>query len=208
MSKQTLVISGFPGVGKSYLFNNKSNLQVLDSDSSNFSWIEKGVRHPDFPNNYIKHIKENIGVVDIILVSSHKVVRDALKENNIKYDIYYPSIESKEIYVERYRNRGNEEGFIKLVNENWDSWIHEIEEETFPTKIKMEGNSFLKDYFIPTSWENVMDSRHYYPCDFYECREIARSKNYKFFGFNGAVFRVDDEELNYTNAVCSEYDLK
>lgn len=35
--KETLIISGFPGVGKSYFFNNNSNLIALDSDSSEFS---------------------------------------------------------------------------------------------------------------------------------------------------------------------------
>ena len=36
--KETRVISGFPGVGKTY-FKNITNLIVLDSDSSKFSWI-------------------------------------------------------------------------------------------------------------------------------------------------------------------------
>lgn len=35
--KDTLIISGFPGVGKSYFNNNNSKLITLDSDSSNFS---------------------------------------------------------------------------------------------------------------------------------------------------------------------------
>ena len=55
----TRVISAFPGTGKSY-FHRNSDSKVLDSDSSKFSWIEEGVRHPDFPNNYMTHIKENI----------------------------------------------------------------------------------------------------------------------------------------------------
>ena len=53
------LISGFPGIGKTY-YKQKSELNVLDSDSSKFSWIEKDVRHPDFPQNYIDHIKKNL----------------------------------------------------------------------------------------------------------------------------------------------------
>ena len=49
---KTKIIAGFPGIGKSYVFNQRK-YKCLDSDSSLFSWIEKGVRHPDFPNNYI-----------------------------------------------------------------------------------------------------------------------------------------------------------
>ena len=55
--KNTRVISGFPGIGKSYLFNNGKNILIIDSDSSNFSWLEPGVRNPEFPHNYMKHIK-------------------------------------------------------------------------------------------------------------------------------------------------------
>lgn len=48
--KKTKVISGFPGVGKSFNhYNTDDNLIVLDSDSSLFSWESEGVRHPDFP---------------------------------------------------------------------------------------------------------------------------------------------------------------
>ena len=67
----TLVVSAFPGCGKSHLFRNKGDKKILDSDSSTFDKSQ-------FPENYINHIKSNIGDVDMILVSSHKEVRDAL----------------------------------------------------------------------------------------------------------------------------------
>ena len=85
----TKIISAFPACGKTYAYEklNKKGYTILDSDSSQFSWcyeydpnsdkIEKH-RNPEFPNNYIKHIKENIGKVDYIFVSSHKEVRDAM----------------------------------------------------------------------------------------------------------------------------------
>lgn len=56
-NRKAKVISGFPAVGKSYMFNDKSDLIVLDSDSSLFSWESEGVRHPDFPNNYYNILK-------------------------------------------------------------------------------------------------------------------------------------------------------
>ncbi|BAE47740.1 DUF2325 domain-containing protein [Clostridium botulinum C] len=146
--KNTIVISGFPAVGKSYLFKNKKELKILDSDSSQFSWISQGIRHPNFPKNYMKHIKDKIGKVDVILVSSHKVVRDALKANNINYIIVYPSISLKNEYIQRYKERGNNEGFINMIDENWDSFISEIEEDTFPTKLRLWGGEYLKDILI------------------------------------------------------------
>lgn len=129
-TKNTIVIAGFPGTGKSYFFNNNSKYVVLDSDSSNFSWLEPGVRNPDFPNNYINHIKENIGVADIIFVSTHKEVRKALRENYIIHYIVYPDVSCKGEYIDRYKQRNSNESFINMMNNNWESFITEIESES------------------------------------------------------------------------------
>lgn len=142
--RQTKIISGFPAVGKSVL-TEQSNLIVLDSDSSSYSWIRKGERHPNFPNNYINHIKENIGKADYILVSSHDNVREALEENDIAYTLVYPSVELKDEYMNRYKSRGSEESFIAFINSNWNDFIESIEEETHPTLFKLEVNQFLSD---------------------------------------------------------------
>jgi hypothetical protein len=139
------VISGFPGIGKSHLFENRTDLKILDSDSSQFSWIEKGVRHPDFPQNYIEHILENIDKVDVILVSSHKVVRDALNKNEIPFTLVFPMLRCKKEYLARYKNRGNDENFINMMDKNWDNFIKECEEQECELKIKLDNEEFLVD---------------------------------------------------------------
>lgn len=119
LEAKTLVVSAFPGCGKSYLFNNDTDDIILDSDSSKFD-------KKDFPSNYIKHIKDNIDYADIILVSSHKDVRTALFDNEIKFILVYPDIKLKEEYLERYKQRGSPEAFIKLISTNWDSWVSDM----------------------------------------------------------------------------------
>lgn len=143
--KETLVISGFPGVGKSYLTKINEKMIVLDSDSSLFSWIKDGVRNPNFPSNYIEHIKENIGYADNIFVSSHDVVREVLESNNIDYLLVYPSVELKDEYIQRYRERNSDEKFIKFIETNWEQFIFDIEKETFPTLIKLQSGQYLRD---------------------------------------------------------------
>lgn len=139
----TQVISGFPGIGKTVL--HQLRVSILDSDSSTFSWVSEGVRHPDFPNNYMEHIKNNIGKVDYILVSSHDVVRNALHEHGIDYTLVYPSIELRDEYLIRYETRGSSEGFINFIGINWDSFITAIEAETFPKLVKLESGKYLSD---------------------------------------------------------------
>lgn len=134
--KNTIIISAFPACGKSYMckhYNNKP-YSMIDSDSSKFSWIyENGVktnkRNPNFIPDYIKHIKENIGKVDVIFVSSHSEVRKALRENNLKYFIVYPSLDMKDEMLKRMKERGNDESFIKFQQDNYEKFITEIMEE-------------------------------------------------------------------------------
>jgi len=95
----------------------------------------------------IDHIKENIGVADVILVSSHAVVRKALEENDIKYELVYPNIKLKEGYLERYRQRGNEQTFIDMMNTNWGKFIKEIKKETFPTLVELQSGQYLDSIF-------------------------------------------------------------
>lgn len=146
-NKKAIVISGFPGIGKSHFFRlmEKSGKRVLDSDSSNFSWIEKGVRHPDFPQNYINHIKDNLHTSDIILVSSHNIVRDALVKNNIPFILVYPNRSIKEEYINRYKIRGSDNNFIDLLQKNWDNFIDDCENQIGCEKIIINSGEYLSD---------------------------------------------------------------
>jgi len=116
------VISAFPGTGKSYFTEHSEGLRVLDSDSSGFSWASQGVRHPDFPRNYIEHIQANLDLADYIMVSSHKVVRDALKDAGIPFISVYPLACLKTEYVQRFTHRGSPQAFINLLEANWTEW--------------------------------------------------------------------------------------
>lgn len=131
-----LVISAYPACGKSYYYKKHSlyavmngDEKVLDSDSSQFSWIydEAGnktdIRNPDFPNNYIDYIKKHLDKEDIIFVSSHESVREALHKNGISFVIAVPDIEMKAEWLWRMKKRGNDEAFIQLQDEHWDEWV-------------------------------------------------------------------------------------
>lgn len=147
MIQKTKVIAGFPGVGKSTFFRrNMGEMKVSDSDSSQFSWIhdENGVktRNPDFPLNYIRHIQTMIiNGYDIIFVSTHKEVIDALKENFIEFTIVYPSCLLKDTYINRYEVRGSDEAFIKLLSSKWDSFIDDIESVEGVDKVKLVAHN-------------------------------------------------------------------
>jgi len=151
--KQTFVISAFPACGKSYCYNNHQDKYImLDSDSSEFSWVKDNEgnntkeRNPEFPQNYMKHIKDNIGKVDIIFVSSHDVVRKALNDNGINTIIVYPNKKLKEEWIRRFRNRGNNDGFIEFISNNWDKLKQKLN----------KSDSYLDLNFLQGCYDNGM----------------------------------------------------
>ena len=137
-SVDTLIVSAFPGCGKSHLFRNKGEKKILDSDSSTFDKSE-------FPQNYIEHIKSNIGKADIILVSSHKVVRDALVNESISFTLVYPSRDIKDEYIQRYVDRGNDDKFVELLKNNWETWMDELEVQSDCNKVELKNGEYLSD---------------------------------------------------------------
>ena len=141
---KTKVYSAFPGCGKTTYFKN-TDKNVLDSDSSKFD-----KRH--FPGNYLDHIERSIEDpnVDKILVSSHKDVRDGLVRRGIPFVLVYPERTIKEEYIQRYKDRGNNDSFIDLLEKNWDNWMDEMDEMSVPMgqilhKVRLKSGQYLND---------------------------------------------------------------
>lgn len=166
----TKIYSIFPACGKTWLYEHQEdyNIKILDSDSSQFSWLEYPlihkdynnkpdkaqsvkVRNPDFPNNYIKHIKENIGKYDCIFVSSHASVREALDAEGIDFTIVYPEQSRKAEWVGRcfIREQNGESGCgTKVMYDNFDKWVGECFETGINhNEVVLGAGEYLTDYF-------------------------------------------------------------
>ena len=165
METKTLIISAFPACGKSYMTHHSNGKNYLDSDSSEFSWVinESGekVRNPDFPNNYITHIKDNIGKTDVIFVSSHETVRKALRENNIPYILVYPSPteNNRGVWIQRMRDRGSSDELISVVYNNWYNWLEDIMIETYPIHYVLDGDIKGNGFYLDEkAIENIKEA--------------------------------------------------
>ena len=146
-----MVISAFPACGKSFYF--KNNGRSLDSDSSNFQWLQgedgSRIRNPEFPNNYIKHIKENMNNnnIDFIFVSSHEEVREAMQKENIPYVLVYPNSDLLAEWIGRCYLRGSTIAFIERLRENWDSWVETCHKDEYADfKVELQSGQYLSEY--------------------------------------------------------------
>lgn len=151
----TEIFSVFPACGKTWMCDHQEDLdlKILDSDSSQFSWIYvNGVkeRNPDFPSNYIQHIRENIGKYDYIFASTHASVRAALDKEGINFTIVYPNIRYKAEWVGRcfIREKNGESGCsAEAMYNNWEQWVSECVETGYDhDAIVMHADRHLSEY--------------------------------------------------------------
>lgn len=135
--KGPVIISGFPGIGKSALCNLKG-LVCSDSDSSQFPKDE-------FPANYIAHIREIAPKNDVTLVSSHFEVRDELEEQGFNFVLVYPTADQKDDYMLRYMNRGSPKAFLDLMYTNWDKFLESCAQQQGCLHVVLQPGQYLSD---------------------------------------------------------------
>ena len=148
-----IVISAFPACGKTYACNNYSMFfNMSDSDSSSFSRTKTdGVRNPNFPGNYISHIKSLIKEDNnhFIFVSSHKEVRDMMTNFNIDFYTIYPESDLMDEWVDRMIKRGNDDKFISFITNNWDNFMKEIETGSYGRElIRLKSNEYIDIHLL------------------------------------------------------------
>jgi adenylate kinase family enzyme len=142
------VVSGFPGVGKSTARNRPG---FVDLDSSSFSKNWKGEVPSNWPYNYMNAIQCHVDD-EIVFVSSHEVVREALEKDGLPYVLVYPEKDCLDEYMDRYRNRGSSEQFIDLIRSNWDAWLDKLADDGNATMhIKLKKGQYASDI----DWDEV-----------------------------------------------------
>ena len=144
MKNKVLIIAAFPAMGKTYFteHNSRYTKQILDSDSSLFSWSynRKGngrTRNPEFPYNYLDYIAymykslqyypvmeiEGLPRVSgIIFTSTHSEVLKGLKQYDLPFTSVIPS--SKSGLMERLDARNDP--MAKMIDENYDKFTKDV----------------------------------------------------------------------------------
>lgn len=152
------VIWGFPGVGKSFLGDGR---KVIDADSVAFQFRVEDVwklhgsgnrnatYNDEYPKNYIDYVKN--ADADVVLINCHLSLLKEFED----VEVVYPVKDLKQEYLDRYRRRGDNESFIKQMDENFDQMINLIEQlpgiKKHPVK---EKEIYLSDV-LSEGWEKV-----------------------------------------------------
>lgn len=152
---ESVIIFGFPGVGKTYAFEHAEELgyTIMDSDSSKFHWVYedddctipildengKKIVHPAWPQNYIQYItlmgRETEKYPDYILCSTHEEVMNALLPLDFTCFTIVPDISMKEDFLAIYKERGSSDEFIANMDKNWDEFVKGTIERSFSSEL-------------------------------------------------------------------------
>lgn len=163
MDKNTIIVAGFPGVGKTYLSTKGRKLNILDLDGKEFIWSDDNCiqRNPNYPNNYIQGIKDNMGKYDIIFIALDFDILKRLDNEKITFIILYPNKSLKKSYITRYRRRGDSVEFIESMKNDWDSVINKIETKKTYLKLKLNTTRTIEDIFLEskvyTVFQNIFE---------------------------------------------------
>lgn len=167
--KNTVVISAMAAAGKSTFTNLPAvqDLVISDTDSSKYNFkmndvgqyldssgnvttdMDKRVKNPNFMRDYITAIKSKIGMVDILFVSAHEPVRQALGNAGIEF-IYFTYKDSmKQEVVNRIRERKSQQpnNVIADVHEKlWDNMMVNKHAGNPKKVIELGSGEFIVDY--------------------------------------------------------------
>ena len=158
MSDGIRIIAAYAGMGKTTLAAKYPDTMIdfvcmpykyfltPDGDSS-----EAGKANPfnemrkDWPHNYIEAIKSALRKEKILLIPSDLRVLELLRRESISYILCYPQRSAKEVYRQRFIDRGNTEDFLEVFINGWDYYIDKLETDKADKRIVLEPYQYLCD---------------------------------------------------------------
>ena len=148
-NKRGLIVIGYQGIGKTSLASDISN-KVIDFESSLFKQ-PNGLRRDDW---YVTYCKQAISIANqgfVVCTSSHKSVRqefEKTKPDTVDILSVYPSLELKDLWIKRLRQRHlvdmSEKNTAALIDAmtNYEKSIEDMENDILFYKIVLESTNY------------------------------------------------------------------
>lgn len=172
---KTLVISAYTCCGKTYASEHMKDYDILDVDIRKFKtikrlpneegiekerqWFESSphlmyteayqqiisVDNPDFPDNFIQYIKDNIGKVDVIFVDSDIRIRQWLDKAKIKFVTVYPWNSCLSEWVGRMYLQDYPDFIIRDKINGWHHEVYPVKEPYGDQLIQLSYGKYISE---------------------------------------------------------------
>ena len=153
-----------PAVGKTYLADHDDRFVDIDGMRAKYKYgideqsneeFERGkgsrrktINH-DSMEYSIKLLEHTIKNNKIALISYQKELLDYVINNNLDFCLVYADINSRDEYIKRMRDRGNNETFVDTMTskEVWEDFYNRNENDIRPKyKIKLKSDQYISDF--------------------------------------------------------------
>lgn len=152
-----MIICGFPGVGKTTVESITHEMGIYrycDLESTPYRLVigpnGEVSANPNFCTSYVDAIENLAGPYgyEVVMVSTHKEVREELRRRGAPYIIVAPEKWLKDEYLLRYVARRSDYSLIQAVYERWDEWLDDIEIDGAPV-IHLNSGQWLANVIVP-----------------------------------------------------------
>jgi hypothetical protein len=129
-----IIISSFTGCGRSYFKN------VYGKQTKIYDAVDELSEKHDL-ETYFNTVMSEVDKNDIVFIDFSSNVRSVFEENNIDFDVFYPSSERRGEFIEnQVRKRSNPKD-IQNLDRYFDKMIEDIENDESPNcyKHKLEN---------------------------------------------------------------------
>ena len=106
------------------------------------------VDNPDFPDNFIQYIKENIGKVDVIFVDSNIRIRQWLNESKINFVTVYPWSSCLQEWIGRMYLQDYPDFIIRNKINGWHHEVYPVKEPYGDQFFRLSCGKYINERLI------------------------------------------------------------
>lgn len=137
-----IIISCFTGCGREFLKNTYGDkVKIFDAVAEIPLTDVDGKVNGDLLESYFNKVMSVVDENDIVFVDASTAVRDKLNENNVDYDVFYPSFERRGEFIENQVRKRTNPKIIRSLDKDFEKWVKEIDDDESPNCYKHKLNN-------------------------------------------------------------------
>ena len=156
-----MIIAAHAGTGKTYFSKNvydsvdfvcipykyylPDDFVAGEEDESIKADLDLIIRE-EWPDNYCKAVINAYNEHKYVIIPPIGSVLAALRDEEIPYILCYPERSAKAEYESRYRDRGNNESFLRVFVDHWDLFLSDMESDPGDNHVVLKEGEYLLDY--------------------------------------------------------------
>lgn len=124
------------------------HLMSVEGHLNQFKQQIISVDNPDFPNNFVQYIKENIGKVDVIFVDSNIKIRQWINEAKIKFVTVYPWSDCLPEWIGRMYLQDYPDIIIRNKINRWENETYPVKEPYGDQLFRLSHGKYISEKLI------------------------------------------------------------